>query len=254
MRVPRSSFARGFTMVELLTVIAIVAVLATLIASSVAGAKLRSQQAVCMGNLRQIALAVEIYSDDTGKRPRSVTRLTQRPSWLAHPRVLLCPGDPALRNPVAPQRGTNPPAWGNFANASQEPWLDASGGIREPETGSWQAELAEAEETVTFSYLHALGWRKQAWQRLVAVGSDAGVAVCQLHGVKVPRASLPADAKPFLNYEGRTLRAQRDGAVVPRKIFRSLASSPDASTSAGQVNRSADYPWEFYADSVPPLR
>lgn len=249
-------FRHGFTMVEMLTVIALIAVLATLVTSSVAGAKLRSQQTVCMSNLRQLALAVEIYSDDTGKRPRSVTRLTQRPSWLGSRGVLLCPSDVAINSPAVPSPDrTNHVAWGNVANASQEPWLEANEAVRSPETGSWQAELAESEESVAFSYLHPLGWRKQAWQRLSSLGSQAGTGVCQLHGVKVPRASLPAEAKPYLNFEGRTFRAQRDGAVVQRKIFRTPTTGQSASTTtANPTGRLADYPWEFYADSVPPAR
>jgi type II secretory pathway pseudopilin PulG len=236
--------------VELLTILALLAVLATLATSSVAGAKLRSQQTVCTGNLRQLALAAEIYSAETGKRPRSVSRLTHRAAWLAEPKTLLCPSDPALRTP-----GSTNATWGNIANASQEPWNMDRTAFGNPENGSWQIELAESVESVSFSYLHTLGWRRQAWQRLSTAGPTAGVAVCQLHGVKVPATSLPAAAiKPYMNWEGRTFRAQRDGAVVPRKIFRSAGTGgvgTELTTTAIQPAPGSDYPWEFYADAVP---
>jgi prepilin-type N-terminal cleavage/methylation domain-containing protein len=249
----RPGGCRGaFTLVELLTVLALIAVLATLVASSIAGAKLRAQQTVCSGNLRQLITAIEIYTRETGKRPRSVTRLSQRSNWVAEPRILLCPSDPATR--VVASTNT---AWGNVANASQEPWNLDRTLFGNPETGSWQAELSESVESVSFSYLHTLGWRKQAWQRLTATGKDAGLAVCQLHGVKVPPSSLPPGAKPFLLWEGQTYRAQQDGSVVPRKIFRSSGNpgpGGEITTTAVQPAPGTEYPWEFYLDSVPPQR
>ncbi len=244
--------AAAFTRVELMTILALIAVLATLVASSVAGAKLRAQQAVCSGNLRQLGAAIDIYAADTGKRPRSVSRLSQRETWLASPRLLLCPTDPAFRANAA----TNA-HWGNVANASQEPWDLDREAFANPETGSWQSELSESVETVPFSYLHTLGWRRQAWERLSLAGPEAGLAVCQLHGVRVPTASVPAGTKPFLLWEGQTYRARRDGAVVPRRIFRSsglLGTGTELTTTAVQPPPGTDYPWEFYLDSPPPER
>src|SRR5262245_48867355 len=57
--------AEGFTLVELLTVIAIVAVLAALLLSVFGAARKRSQKATCINNLRQINLGVRMYSDDS---------------------------------------------------------------------------------------------------------------------------------------------------------------------------------------------
>ncbi len=244
--------AGGFTLVELLTVVALVAVLATLTVSALAAARTRSQQVTCGNNLRQIALAVEIYHDDTGRRPRSLTRLTTRPTWIAHPRSLICPGDPARRTD-----GSTNAAWGNLANHAQEPAEMSL--IGTPEERTWEAELRETAESVAFSYLHPLAWRREAWQRLTSAGNQVGVAVCQLHGVRVPGQA----SRPHTAYEGRTLRAQRDGAVVVRKIFRTAGASPppapggtvrpqpaDGALTVGTDR--PDYPWEFYTDTPPP--
>jgi len=243
---------RGFTLVELLTLLAMVAVLATLIASAAAGAKLRTQQTVCSDNLRQLITASDVYARETGKRPRSVTRLSQQGRWLSERRLLICPTDSAGRTP-----GATNAAWGNVANASQEPWEVERGPLADPESGSWQSELSESVETVAFSYLHTFGWRKQAWQRLTEAGKEAGLAVCQLHGVRVTPTALTAGAKPYLSWEGQTYRAQRDGAVVSRRIFRSSGvpgSGSEVTTTAVQPAPGTDYPWEFYVDSVPPQR
>jgi len=55
---------RGFTMVELMIVIAIIAVLASIIMPKMTGARNRSTIAACKGNLRQIATAMEMYANE----------------------------------------------------------------------------------------------------------------------------------------------------------------------------------------------
>lgn len=252
------SGTQGFTLVELLTVIAIVAVMATLLFSAVSGARTRSNQVVCRNNLRQAALAVEMYQDDMGRRPRSFTRLASKPSIVRNPKVFICPAEPALRQASGAQSRSNA-FWGNRVNGSQEPPVGRTGSAEE---GTWENEIRETTETVSFSYLHPLGWRREAWTRLMqGRGNQVGVAACQLHGM---RAAVQGN-RPFTELEGQTLRAQRDGAVVPRKIFRTAASPPGIVTSGMPARAVADpiegtltvllndddYAWEFYTDSMP---
>ena len=62
---PRSAArGRAFTLVELLVVIAVIAVLAALLLPALGRAKEKSRQAACLSNLRQIALAARLYMDD----------------------------------------------------------------------------------------------------------------------------------------------------------------------------------------------
>ncbi|MBX3731625.1 MAG: hypothetical protein KF791_03420 [Verrucomicrobiae bacterium] len=230
----------GFTLVELLSLLSLLAVLLTLGLALFANARVRRQQMVCMDNLRLVARAVHEFEGDPGKRPRSFTRvMTALPSGI-QPANFLCPSDPALRGAADRLRATNT-YWGNQANASQEPWTQTD--LREPESGSWSAEMAEIKETEPFSYLHPLGWRRPAWQRLVGTGRDFGLVVCQLHGVRVPPAPIWQGFKPYLQYEGEMFRGTDDGAVLKRKVFR-----PGA-TADGPPG--TDYPWEFYTDVVP---
>ncbi len=57
---------RAFTLVELLAVIAIVSVLASLLLPAVARARSKGLQAACFNNLRQLGVAWELYTSESG--------------------------------------------------------------------------------------------------------------------------------------------------------------------------------------------
>jgi prepilin-type N-terminal cleavage/methylation domain-containing protein/prepilin-type processing-associated H-X9-DG protein len=59
---------RAFTLIELLIVVAIIAVLAALLLPSLQNAKESSRAAVCMNNLRTLYLAASLYADDYNDR------------------------------------------------------------------------------------------------------------------------------------------------------------------------------------------
>lgn len=54
----------GFTLIELLVVVAIISVLAAILFPAFAAARAKARQAVCISNLKQIALATIMYVDD----------------------------------------------------------------------------------------------------------------------------------------------------------------------------------------------
>lgn len=60
--------SKGFTLVELLVVIAVIAILAALLFPALARAKSRSQRAACLSNLRQIGIAFELALADNDDR------------------------------------------------------------------------------------------------------------------------------------------------------------------------------------------
>lgn len=58
------SLREAFTLIELLVVMAIIGILASLLLPSLAGAKGRALETVCINNLHQIGIGMKIYQDD----------------------------------------------------------------------------------------------------------------------------------------------------------------------------------------------
>jgi prepilin-type N-terminal cleavage/methylation domain-containing protein len=62
------SSGHGFTLVELLVVIAVIAILASLLLPALSGAKERAHDATCINNLHQIGIGMRMYQDDNQSR------------------------------------------------------------------------------------------------------------------------------------------------------------------------------------------
>src|SRR6266700_6095113 len=71
---------RPFTLIEMLVVIAIIAILAALLLPVLSSAKKRLQRTVCMSNLRQINLGVRMYSDDSRDKAPHTPGTTNSPA------------------------------------------------------------------------------------------------------------------------------------------------------------------------------
>ncbi len=55
---------RGFTLIELLVVIAIIAILASILFPVFSSARAKGRQAACISNVKQLVLAIHMYSQD----------------------------------------------------------------------------------------------------------------------------------------------------------------------------------------------
>jgi prepilin-type N-terminal cleavage/methylation domain-containing protein len=81
--------AVAFTLVELMVVVAIIAVLASLLLPALAGGKERARSAQCRGNLRQWGVAYRMYTDDNedflprrGQGVQALTQINRPEDWF----------------------------------------------------------------------------------------------------------------------------------------------------------------------------
>lgn len=80
----RPNSRAGFTLVELLVVIAIIAVLAALLLPSLAGAKSAALSTACKNNLRQIGIALNLYTQENRHYPPSFYRDTAVNTFITY--------------------------------------------------------------------------------------------------------------------------------------------------------------------------
>lgn len=77
-----SRFLGAFTLIEMLVVIAIIAILASLLLPSVSKAKVKGQTARCLSNLRQIGMGVTLYTMDQNEKFPFIHELWPRMEFI----------------------------------------------------------------------------------------------------------------------------------------------------------------------------
>ncbi|HMJ90872.1 MAG TPA: prepilin-type N-terminal cleavage/methylation domain-containing protein [Candidatus Acidoferrum sp.] len=98
-----SKTRRGFTLIELLVVIAIIAILASLLLPALAKAKEMGKRIGCLNNMRQLGIALIMYTDENEGHLPPRAHPNRWPNRLKDGykdlKILLCPSDGA--NPAS---------------------------------------------------------------------------------------------------------------------------------------------------------
>jgi prepilin-type N-terminal cleavage/methylation domain len=194
--IAQSSKDRGYSLMELLTVIASIALLMALILSVVIGARRRAYVASCTTQLRQLGLAFRMYLEDMERRPPNLGSLV----WAGYlPKdILLCPSD----------------IIGGYGRLIDKHHLDIY-------------------PDVAYSYRYFGYWSDRYWDLLLR-DATVGIMVCQLHGQKTEVSIL--DRYSGLEFEGLILRLQADGAVVQRHVIMERIVCPGEAVRCYSIN------------------
>jgi len=86
---------KGYTLVELIVVVGIIAVVASILFPALSAAKDRAYAAVCTSNLHQLGLGMELYHADNGVYPAPM--VTSFDSYISNAK-LICPAAPGVEN------------------------------------------------------------------------------------------------------------------------------------------------------------
>jgi len=125
----------GFSLVEMLVVIAVIGILAALLLPVLSSAKRKAREAICLNNIKQLALTGFLYANENGSpilyddsRYPGGSWMGSLSDWITDRTLFLCPAAP-LHNP--------PPDGGNRVGAADAAWVRWTSNAKDMFVGSY---------------------------------------------------------------------------------------------------------------------
>jgi prepilin-type N-terminal cleavage/methylation domain-containing protein len=204
--------ALGLTLIEILTVIAILGLLAAVLLPVYSNARRMGWRSETLSNLRQIGLQLAMYESDHGELPQSLSIL-QGANYRIPAEMLLAKSDPFKR------------------------------------FGSMERECVTRVADLDTSFEHNLDWPEHLKSELATFDANHGVIACRVYGARTSYFDkAQSDFCSYRNFafEGVLLRLRKDTSVQTTRLNLSWSVQPGSSKLSPMFSV-----FDLYTDGFP---
>ena len=236
---------KGFTMVELLVVVAIISILVAILMPVIRGVSERARETKCTGQLVQIAAALSQYKADYGRYPPRPYYDTARqtymggvsalyPDYIPTKDILICPNDTRIPRASAPH---NYSTYNGLIHGAMNPTLSPSS----PDFWRFEAQAGGVGSgtvlcCITYNYG---GFTNEGWDESWWDTSTGRWTMLSPQGGTAP-AWLTAEGKKWRHYPRMANPRAPDNTIALRCRAHHAHFAPDETESSPQPTKWKD--------------